>query len=308
MKTISLFLQIAVLIGLSGLVSDSPGEQSSCPGTVKGIRFVAVPGGTFMMGSEGFGADELPVHEVSLDEFCMSATEITNTQMLAVMGKLPRGGSWEPPPRTRSDSLRIARMDSIRAARAASRLRREEKIIPDAAVWISWNGAVEFCNRLSRITGREPCYDLDTWTCDLSKNGFRLPTEAEWEYACRAGSATVYSTGNDPESLKDAAWFGQKSEDHTSRRVARKEPNAFGLYDMHGNIWEWCNDWYLPAYYASSPSDNPPGPDSSGAGELRVNRGGSRSSGVLAVRSAVRRGNAPSARNSSIGFRVVCRP
>lgn len=310
MKNITLFWLLFLLVGLSGFISDAPGEQLNCPGTIKGIKFVPVPGDAFRMGSEGYGADEVPVHEVRIDPFCMSATEITVRQMMAVMGRLPRGLSWNPPPKTRQDSLRQARRDSLRAARTdmSVQRRRGDLTDPDAAVSVSWNGAVEFCNEFSRLAGLEPCYDTGTWECDFSRNGFRLPSEAEWEYACRAGTSTVYSTGDDPESLKNAAWFGQKKEDPSTRIVGLKEPNAFGLYDMHGNVWEWCNDWYRPDYYADSPCHGPVGPPDSGPGKLKANRGGSRSSGPLACRSATRRGNPPAARNSSIGFRVVCRP
>ncbi|MFC1537731.1 formylglycine-generating enzyme family protein, partial [Gemmatimonadota bacterium] len=300
-------LLLTLCAALFSLIADVRAEAPDCPGSIKGIGFVRIDGGTFLMGSEGYGADEVPIHEVSVDGFCMSATEITQRQVLEVTGKLPWTGSWEPPPRTREDSLRATWLDSIRTALEAAGSDRLGKYVPEAAVWISWNGAVEFCNNLSRLAGLEPCYDLETWECDFSRNGFRLPTEAEWEYACRAGTNTTYFTGDNPESLSEAAWFSQISENPGKRLVGRKKPNAFGLYDMHGNIWEWCNDWYGPAYYAVSPRDNPSGSADSGPGELRVNRGGSRSSSPLACRSAVRRGNPPAARNSTIGFRVVRR-
>ncbi len=310
MKKITLLGLVFLLASLSGFISDAPGEQLNCPGTIKGIKFVPLPGDIFRMGSEGYGADEIPVHQVRVDSFCMSVTEITVRQMMAVMGRLPRGLSWNPPLKTRQDSLRQARRDSVRAARTATGIqrRRGDLAHPEAAVSVSWNGAAEFCNKLSLLAGREPCYDLDNWSCDFSKDGFRMPSEAEWEYACRAGTSTDYSTGDDPESLKKAAWYGQKTEDPSTRIVGLKEPNALGLYDMHGNVWEWCNDWYKGGYYALSPGTNPVGPPNSGPGELKVNRGGSRSSGLLACRSATRRGNPPAARNSTIGFRVVCRP
>jgi formylglycine-generating enzyme required for sulfatase activity len=300
-------LLLTLCAALLSLIADVRAKAPDCPGSIKGISFVRIDGGAFMMGSEGYGADEIPIHGVSVDGFCMSATEITLRQVQAVTGKVPRGLSWIPAPRTPEDSVRMARRDSIMEARANDPGRTRERVYPDAAVAISWNGAVQFCNELSRLAGLEPCYDLETWECDFSRNGFRLPTEAEWEYACRAGTNSTYFTGNNPESLSEAAWFSQISENPGERRVGRKKPNAFGLYDMHGNIWEWCNDWYGPAYYAASPRDNPAGPADSGTGELRVNRGGSRSSSPLACRSAVRRGNPPAARNSTIGFRVVRR-
>jgi formylglycine-generating enzyme required for sulfatase activity len=308
MNKVMLNIVIVTASILAVSVLDVSAEPPNCLGTINGIKFIRIQGGSFRMGSEGYGADEVPVHELTVGSFCMSTTEITQRQLLEVTGKLPWSGSWVPPPRTRDDSLRVARLDSIRAALEASGSDRLEKYVPGAAVWISWNGAVEFCNKLSSLAGREPCYDLETWNCDFSKNGFRLPTEAEWEYACRAGTVTAYFTGNERDGLSEVAWFGQKTEGYEQRLVGLKKANSFGLYDMHGNVWEWCNDWYLPGYYTVSPNNNPPGPDNSGPGQLRVNRGGSRSSGPLACRSATRRGNPPSARNSTIGFRIVCRP
>jgi formylglycine-generating enzyme required for sulfatase activity len=307
MRATVVLLQLILLAGLCGMAADSPGRPPGCPAPVKGIRFVSIPAGSFMMGSVGYGQDEVPVHEVHLDGFCMSVTEITQGQVKAITGRLPRGGSWFAPPATREDSLRRVRRDAAYDSLLAAGSPRVEKFVPNAAVWETWNGAVEFCNQLSILTGREPCYNTATWECDFSKNGFRLPTEAEWEYACRAGTSTVYHFGDSTSGLADYAWSGQKSEDPSERLVGQKQPNAWGLYDMHGNVWEWCNDWYLPAYYADSHLENPVGPDSSGAGALRVNRGGSRTSGPLACRSGTRRGNAPSGRNSTIGFRIVCR-
>jgi formylglycine-generating enzyme required for sulfatase activity len=301
---IALHLLLCLLVASSLLAQDA-----GCTAPFKGINMVAIPGGTFQMGSEGQAKDELPVHMVRLDAFCMSTTEITVGQVQAVTGKTPQGLSWTPPPRTSEDSLRRARRDSLAALpRGQGReRRRREPENPKAAVAISWNGAVEFCNALSRMAGLEPCYDLETWDCDFAKNGFRLPTEAEWEYACRGGTRTVYFSGDDPESLMPYAWFDQKTETINERLVGKKKPNPFGLYDMLGNVWEWCNDWYRHDYYIQSPEENPTGPPSSRWGLMRVCRGGSRSSGPLACRSATRRGNPPAARNSTIGFRVVCR-
>ena len=134
--------------------------------------------------------------------------------------------------------------------------------------------------------------------------GGRLPTEAEWEYACRAGTKTRYSFGDDPRRLSEHAWFGHISDDR-SHRVATKEPNPWGLYDLHGNVREWCQDWFSHEYYAESPVDNPQGPS---VGETRVSRGGSFFGGVGAVecRSSDRNGEfEPVAHSRDIGCRVV---
>ncbi|MFC1544941.1 formylglycine-generating enzyme family protein [Gemmatimonadota bacterium] len=288
--------------------NDLLSQGAGCPSPIKGLRMVAIPGSTFQMGSERHANDELPVHTVRLDAFCMSATEITVGQVRSVMGEIPQGLSWTPSPWTREDTLRLARRDSIAAfqPRQARERRRREPQNPETAVAISWNGAVEFCNALSRLAGLEPCYNLETWDCDFTKKGFRFPTEAEWEYACRAGTNTVYFSGDDPASLIPYAWFDQKTETANERLVGRKKPNPYGLFDMLGNVWEWCNDWYRHDYYSQSSENNPTGPPNSRWGLMRVNRGGSRSSGPLACRSGVRQGNPPAARNSRIGFRIVC--
>jgi formylglycine-generating enzyme required for sulfatase activity len=127
----------------------------------------------------------------------------------------------------------------------------------------------------------------------------RLPTEAEWEYACRAGSRTEYCFGDDEGALGEYAWFNLNSGTHP---VGQKKPNAWGLYDMHGNVWEWCADWYNERYYANSPTDDPKGPD---FGPVRVLRGGSWDDFAGRVRSAYRSRPLPLGRYCSIGCRVV---
>jgi formylglycine-generating enzyme required for sulfatase activity len=122
-------------------------------------------------------------------------------------------------------------------------------------VFVSWNDATEFCKRLS----------------DKENVTYRLPTEAEWEYACRAGTRTRFSFGDNDSSLEEYAWYFHNGC-FSIHPVGQKKPNAFGLYDMHGNVWEWCQDWYSSDYYTNSPNVDPQGPD---RGSSRVLRGGS---------------------------------
>jgi Tol biopolymer transport system component len=133
-----------------------------------------------------------------------------------------------------------------------------------------WTDAVRFCNKCSDVEGLSPCYDLKTWECDFAANGYRLPTEAEWEYACRAGNSGKYCCGDSEADLAQYAWFKPHSKGKP-QPVGQKRPNHWGLFDMHGNVWQWCNDYYNESTYADSPKENPKGPS---AGKERVLRGG----------------------------------
>ncbi len=153
---------------------------------------------------------------------------------------------------------------------------------------VSWEEAKEFCQRLSARENRT----------------YRLPTEAEWEYACRANTTTAYNFGNETSQLGGSAWFYGNSDGKT-HSVGAKRPNAWGLYDMHGNVWEWCEDWYGAEYYAKSPPEDPTGP---ATGSDRVFRGGSWSVSAANCRAANRSGYVPGYRNSRLGFRVAAVP
>ena len=171
---------------------------------------------------------------------------------------------------------------------------------------VSWNDAQEFCRKLSAKEGRK----------------YRLPTEAEWEYACRAGEQTPYQNGENPEGLAaignvaDAAYKTRTNDTATksiaandgyafTAPVGRYKPNAFGLYDMTGNVWEWCGDWYGKTYYEESPAADPTGPT---AGSYRVLRGGGWIFPPGECRSARRQYHVPTGRNYALGFRVVMEP
>jgi len=247
------------------------------------LSLVSISGGTFQMGSylnpafevvvDIGGVDtvynrERPVHRVTLDGFKISTREITQAQFMAVMG-------YNPSKFLGSPNLPVEQ--------------------------VSWKDAVRFCNKLSEMTGLEPCYNLQSWECDFSRNGFRLPTEAEWEYACRAGSELEFFSGSSTSDLARVAWFVANSAG-TTHEVGLKIPNTAGLYDTHGNVWEWCNDWY-GSYHCNS-EINPRGPE---RGYWRVLRGGSWASSASECRSAFRRAGHPEQGNSTTGFRVVRR-
>jgi formylglycine-generating enzyme required for sulfatase activity len=160
---------------------------------------------------------------------------------------------------------------------------------------VSWEDAMEFCRRLSSLPEEKTA-------CLV----YRLPTEAEWEYACRAGTTTKWYCSDSESHLKQVAWFG---EDYYSRGrthpVGEKAPNAWGLYDMHGNVYEWCSDWYKEDYYKSSPVDDPQGPSKA---LYRVVRGGGWANDARFCRSANRYWFEPDRQVNFLGFRVALVP
>ena len=156
-------------------------------------------------------------------------------------------------------------------------------------VQVNWNDAVAFCEWLSRKSGA---------SC-------RLPTEAEWEYACRAGTTTLWHCGNSDATLQEYAWFAANAS-RKIHPVAQVKPNAWGLFDMHGNVWEWCGDWHDDSYYQNSPPADPLGPMITSS--YRVIRGGSWIVPASSCRSAYRLGNQSVNRSSGLGFRVATVP
>jgi uncharacterized protein (TIGR02996 family) len=154
---------------------------------------------------------------------------------------------------------------------------------------VSHDDCLAFCGRLTQLLGRRA----------------RLPSEAEWEYACRAGTRTSYCSGEGKEALRLVGWCSYTGDWDGSggmQPVGLLRPNSWGLFDMHGNVWEWCSDWYGPDYYRVSPADDPPGPAD---GETRVVRGGSWRGGVWFCRSAERRSIEPGVREINVGLRVA---
>jgi len=162
----------------------------------------------------------------------------------------------------------------------------------NAASYVDWHDATDFCRRLTDAhhkNGNLPAAE-----------SYRLPTEAEWEYACRAGTTTAFSFGDDESHLDEFGWFsGNTALEKYVHKVGLKKPNPRGLYDMHGNVWEWCSDWYGDKL---SGGTDPVGPD---RGSSRVVRGGGWGNNSGHCRSANRNDGDPSSRNSNLGFRVA---
>ncbi len=230
------------------------------------IVLVPIPPGEFTMGSPESEIDRLDnetQHEVKITKaFYLSVHEVTQQQYEQVMSENPSAFSG------------LGDLKDYVSGIDTSQLPVES---------VSWNDAVELCNRLNKSEGVE----------------YRLPTEAEWEYACRAGTTTAYSFGNDVAQLGEYAWYGDNSE-LTTHPVGELKLNAWGLYDMHGNVWEWCQDWYGP--YDLQVVSDPTGPAS---GEHRVSRGGAFFSLPGGVRAAIRFTNRPDNRIRIIGFRLA---
>ncbi len=225
---------------------------------------VLIPGGTFQMGDD----DEIdaPVHEVELDEFYMDTHLVTQELYESLMGANPSRWKGEKNP-----------VEQLR-----------------------WSDAARFCNKRSERDGFKPCYDLETWACDFSADGYRLPTEAEWEYACRAGTTTPYFFGSSPAKIGEYAWYEKNSGGHP-RPVGQKKPNPWGLYDIAGNVWEWCNDYYDVDYYTVSPRSNPTGP---AQGQNKVLRGGAWRFSDDNCRSGYRYNEAPGSADVCFGYDI----
>jgi formylglycine-generating enzyme required for sulfatase activity len=240
-----------------------------------GIRLRRIPAGSFFMGSRDGDAqadgDERPGHDARLGAFYLGETEVTQGQYRAVTGESPSHFKG-------SDDLPVEK--------------------------VSWLEAVRFCNALSQKEGLRPYYRIagdDVSVPDWKGAGYRLPTEAEWEYACRAGpgGAGAFCFGDDAGQLGRYAWYNANSDSKT-HPVGQKLPNAFGLFDMHGNVWEWCWDWRAP--YGANPAIDPVGPRMA---SFRVIRGGSWNSISRSTRSAYRSWNAPEIWHDYLGFRLA---
>jgi formylglycine-generating enzyme required for sulfatase activity len=242
-----------------------------------GMKLVLIPRGEFTMGSPleemGRGGDEHP-HEVEISEpFYLAVHEVTQGQYAKVMGTNP---SWFTPDGGGKKNIDVKDTSNFPVEK------------------VSWHDAVAFCRKLSALPAEKNAGRV-----------YRLPTEAQWEYACRgdAGSS-AYSAGSKLSILEANFKHEQTGFTYLKRtgEVGKANPNGWGLYDMHGNVWEWCNDWYAESYYRKSPRKDPQGPDE---GDMRVVRGGGWNSFARDCRSAKRRAYRPASQQDHIGFRVA---
>ncbi|MBO7597426.1 MAG: formylglycine-generating enzyme family protein [Bacteroidales bacterium] len=266
-------------------------DQLLLPITIKGITFnmISVAGGSFDMGSnEGYN-DEKPIHNVFINDFYIGETEVTQGLWKAVIGNNPSVFS------SKGDDYPVES--------------------------VSWYDAVMFCNKLSELENKPKVYTITNIKyddckqiisadvkADFSKNGYRLPTEAEWEYAARGGNKSNGYKYSGSNKLADVAWYGcfdlsdanRTLNEDVDMPVKQKKSNELGLYDMSGNVWELCWDWYQYDYYVNSPSNNPLGPSS---GEERVMRGGAFNTDSYYCS---RRGiSKPNYRGDNLGFRLL---
>lgn len=270
---------VPMLMLLTCLGCQKSETPTSVVATKTGIDMVLIPAGYFNMGSQHGRDDEKPVHKVWLDAFLMDRHEVTQ-EAYEKLGTLE---AFPNPSHFKGATLPVEQ--------------------------IKWDQAARFCNARSRFEGLKPCYNEDTAECDFEADGYRLPTEAEWEYACRAGTETEYSFGGDARKLGDYGWSAENSGKKT-HPIGQKRANPWGLVDMHGNVAEWCQDVFDATYYKTSPERNPRGP---AEGKEYALRGGSWKSTTDTLRSSYRVGETPGFSDAclardAIGFRCVRRP
>jgi formylglycine-generating enzyme required for sulfatase activity len=223
--------------------------------TSSGVEMVYLPGGEFLMGSDQGNPDESPPHKVQVSAFAMDKFEVTHAMW--AKAQLPNPSHWQENPNQPVERVR-------------------------------WRDAKQYCNERSLLEKLKPCYNEKTmdWDCDYAANGYRLPTEAEWEFAARAG-AEATSDFNQPDKLRQYAWFAANADQKT-HPTGQKKPNRWRLHDLCGNVSEWCEDVYSPTYYQQSPAVDPKGPPNSGQDVKRVIRGGSWKSSPEACRTTAR--------------------
>jgi formylglycine-generating enzyme len=290
-----------------------------------------IPAGEFLMGdsfNEGSG-DERPVHAVWVNAFFMDRTEVTNQQYAAALnGALAQGLIQVSNGFVRGTGNNLIYCDTTTSS-SLSRITWNGSTFGVVSgkenhpmVRVSWYGSAAYANWRSGMEGRTPSYNTTTWACDFSANGYRLPTEAEWEKAARGGASGRRFPWPDTDTIQHARanYYSSSSYSYDTSPtrgyhptfntgtfpytspVGYFAPNGYGLYDMAGNAWEWCNDWWSSSFYGISPYSNPRGPVS---GSSRVLRGGSWINVAFFLRCAIRGYGRPDIRGDSIGFRLA---
>ena len=262
-------LSAAVLAAIFFMSACSSTKQSASGSKIydKYIDMAYVTGGSFNMGNDDVTGASYPVHKVTVSSFIMGKTPVTQELYRSVMGK-------KAP-------------DPVDAQKPVDN--------------VSWYDAVAFCNELSMKAGLTPCYSgegLDT-VCDFSANGYRLPTEAEWEYAARGGANHDPYLYSGSDTIEDVAWF-EKNSKHYAHPVAQKLPNSLGIYDMSGNVNEWCYDFY--DLYESGELENPVGGAKTDARSIR---GGCYDVFSYQCKVTTRGSVNPTIYGMNLGFRVV---
>lgn len=253
-----------------------------------GFVFIPAPGEKDSIGSVETGnPNEKPRHRIQLSPFFMAKYELTAKEFNAF--------------------IQASYKDT-----ATGYTERNNKGDDFPVIWVSWIDAIKYCNWRSKTENLDTCYVFNTNGTDInsynfgqpgnSKNGYRLPTEAEWEYACRAHSDSAYTIGN---TGKNTITTADANFSNTSPvPVDSYKPNGFGLYNMHGNVWEWCSDKYDQNYY-TNPKATKLSPMGSETGLNRVFRGGSWDGSAVILRSAIRYYGTPDILYNVIGFRVA---
>ena len=257
-------------------LAPEPTEEDNIVTNSIGMKLVYIPAGSFMMGSSRSAAQLAREYETREERF---ADEFPQHQVRI------SEGFWMG-----QTEVTQGQYKSVMNAQPWSGEKYVQEDANNPAVYVSWEDAATFCRKLSQ----------------QESETYRLPTEAEWEYACRAGTTTRFSFGDSDSSLGDHAWFRDNTWEvgqEYAHSVGQKEPNPWGLYDMHGNVWEWCSDYYGKDYYYKSPIVDPNGPSS---GPSRSLRGGSSGLTMNALRCSYRPDYVSSdGSDSSVGFRVV---
>ncbi|MHC6202342.1 formylglycine-generating enzyme family protein [Breznakiellaceae bacterium SP9] len=270
---------------------------------------VRIQGGTFTMGSPadeaGRDSDEGPQHQVTVSGFSIGKYEVTVANFRAFV----QATGYKTEAESSGGAYVWTDDDWVMKADANWKNPYFTQTKNSPVTCVSWNDAVNYCNWKSRQEGLTPAYTISgtnvSW--NRSANGYRLPTEAEWEYACRAGTTTLFSTGNNI-TTSQANYDGNDPYNGNAEGTYREKttpvgsfaPNNWGLYDMHGNVWEWCWDW-KGGYSGGSQTD----PIGAASGSYRVYRGGGWGSNAAFLRSANRSDNTPASRDFNLGFRVV---